>query len=173
MSICLGRRLSFVLCCLVAMLATAGTAAAASPLIAQYPLESSLAGGVEYTPDVSGNELALEAAPGSMHFATAEGKFGGYLSPSNSTNLQVDSPLLAPPQITLLAWIKQSGNPGVLRYIAGRGDDGPTCGGGSDVLYTGVASSATAARSPSPGRSRRTRRATRSSPTRPTAPPTR
>jgi Concanavalin A-like lectin/glucanases superfamily len=137
MSICLGRRLSLVLCCLVAVLATAGVADAASPLIAQYPLESSIAGGVEYTPDVSGNELALEATPGSMHFATTEGKFGGYLSPSNTTNLQVNSPLLAPPQITLLAWIKQSGNPGVLRYIAGRGDDGPTCGGSSFALYTG------------------------------------
>src|SRR6185437_4635937 len=121
-----------------AALATAGTAAAASPLIAQYPLnESSVSGGVEYTPDVSGNGLSLSAAPGSMHFDTAEGKFGGYLSGASTTNLQVNSPLLAPQQLTLLAWIKQSGNPGVLRYIAGRGDDGPTCGGSSYALYTG------------------------------------
>ena len=127
-----------VLCCLVAALATAATAGAAPPLIAQYPLsESSVGGGVEYTPDVSGNGLDLEATPGSMHFGTAEGKFGGYLAAANSTNLQVNSPLLAPQQLTLLAWIKENGDPGPLRYIAGRGDDGPTCGGSSYALYTG------------------------------------
>jgi hypothetical protein len=137
-SIYLGRRLGPVLCCLVALLVLAGTAEAASPLIAQYPLgESSVSGGVEYTPDVSGNGLSLAASPGSMHFGTAEGKFGGYLAGASSANLQVDSPLLAPQQLTLLAWIKQSGNPGTLRYIAGRGDDGPTCLGSSYALYTG------------------------------------
>jgi hypothetical protein len=137
MSICLGRLLGLTLACLLALLTAAGAAGAASPLIAQYPLESSFSGGVEYTPDVSGNELALEAASGSMHFATTEGKFGGYLSPSNTTDLQANSPLLAPQQLTLLAWIKQSGNPGVLRYIAGRGSDGSNCGGSSYALYTG------------------------------------
>src|SRR5262249_24928696 len=35
------------------------------------------------------------------------------------------------------AWIKQSGYPGLLRYIAGRGNDGPTCSGSSYALYTG------------------------------------
>ncbi|HEY2054866.1 MAG TPA: LamG domain-containing protein [Solirubrobacterales bacterium] len=138
LSMCLGRRLGPILFGLLVVLAMAGTADAAAPLIAQWPLaESSVSGGVEYTPDVSGNGLALAAAPGSMHFGTAEGKFGGYLSGSNTTNLQVDSPLLAPQQLTLMAWIKQSGNPGVLRYIAGRGDDGPTCLGSSYALYTG------------------------------------
>lgn len=127
------------ICCLVAAFAcTTAAAEAAAPLIAQYPLnESYVSGSVEYTGDTSGDGLALEAAPGSMHFDTTEGKFGGYLSPSNATNLQVNSPSLAPPQLTLLAWIKQSGNPGVLRYIAGRGDDGPSCNGSSYALYTG------------------------------------
>jgi concanavalin A-like lectin/glucanase superfamily protein len=140
-SFCLTRRLGPLLClvcCLVAVPATAGTAEAAGPLIAQWPLsESSVSGGVEYTPDVSGNGLALSAAPGSMHFETAEGKFGGYLAGASSANLQVNSPLLAPQQLTLLAWIKQNGYPGALRYIAGRGDDGPTCLGSSYALYTG------------------------------------
>jgi hypothetical protein len=136
--VCLTRRLGLILCCLAAVLPTAGTAEAAAPLIAQWPLaESSVSGGVEYTPDVSGNGLALSATPGSMHFETTEGKFGGYLGGANTANLQVNSPLLAPQQLTLLAWIKQSGNPGTLRYIAGRGDDGPTCLGSSYALYTG------------------------------------
>lgn len=141
-SLCLMRRFGPILgglaCCLVVALASAGTAAAAPPLIAQWPLaESSVSGGVEYTPDVSANGLALSAAPGSMHFETTEGKFGGYLGGAASANLQVNSPLLAPQQLTLLAWIKQNGYPGPLRYIAGRGDDGPTCLGSSYALYTG------------------------------------
>ncbi|HEX3239313.1 MAG TPA: LamG domain-containing protein [Solirubrobacterales bacterium] len=72
-----------------------------------------------------------------MHFGTDAGKFGGYLAPTSATPMQVTSPLLAPPQLTLLAWIKQSGYPGLLRYIAGRGNDGPTCSGSSYALYTG------------------------------------
>jgi hypothetical protein len=133
-------KISLALCCLVATLVVVGSAEAAPPLVAQWPLEESyVSGGTEYTGDTSGDGLALSASPGSMHFGTAEGKFGGYLSPSNATNLQVNSPLLAPPQITLLAWIKQSGYPGLLRYIAGRGDDGPPCGGSSYALYTGYA----------------------------------
>jgi hypothetical protein len=72
-----------------------------------------------------------------MRFGTEGGKFGGYLAGANSTPLQVTSPLLAPAQLTLLAWIKQSGYPGVLRYIAGRGNDGPTCSGSSYALYSG------------------------------------
>ena len=72
-----------------------------------------------------------------MHFGTDGGKFGGYLAGNSVTTMQVTSPLLAPPQLTLLAWIKQSGYPGLLRYIAGRGNDGPTCSGSSYALYTG------------------------------------
>ena len=45
--------------------------------------------------------------------------------------------LLAPAQLTLLAWIKQSGDHGVLHYIAGRVDDAGTCGGPSYALCTG------------------------------------
>ena len=125
-------------CCLLFALSAASFAEAAPPLIAQWPLnESHTVGSNDVTDDVSGNGLALLSAAGTMKFGTEGGKFGGYLSGANTTNLQVDSPLLAPQQVTLLAWIKQSGNPGTLRYIAGRGDDGPTCSGSSYALYTG------------------------------------
>ena len=124
-----------LLCALIA-----APAGAAGPLIAQWPLDAShSSGGSDYTDDVSGNGLALASPAATMHFGTALGKFGGYLANSNTTPLQVTSPLLAPQQLTLMAWIKQNGDPGTLRYIAGRGDDGGICGGSSYALYTGYA----------------------------------
>ncbi|HVY77605.1 MAG TPA: LamG domain-containing protein [Solirubrobacterales bacterium] len=125
-------------CCLLGALLAAPAAQAAAPLLGQWSLNGSHASGpTESTDDASGNGLALTSAVGAMKFGTAEGKFGGYLANASATNLQVTSPLLAPQRITLLAWIKQNGNPGDLRYIAGRGHDGGTCGGSSYALYTG------------------------------------
>jgi len=139
------RRSSISALLAVVALCLCGVAAAAvqaapkpSPLIAQWPLESATASGAtESTADSSGNGLSLASAAGTMHFATDGGKFGGYLGQTSTTTMQVTSPLLAPPQLTLLAWIKQKGYPGLLRYIAGRGNDGPTCSGSSYALYTG------------------------------------
>jgi Concanavalin A-like lectin/glucanases superfamily len=128
--------LAVIALCLCGAFAT--TAGAVPPLIGQWPLESStVSGATESTADVSGNGLSLAGSAGTMHFGTEGGKFGGYLAGSSATTMQVTSPLLAPPQLTLLAWIKQSGYPGLLRYIAGRGNDGPTCSGSSYALYTG------------------------------------
>lgn len=128
------------LCVVALFLCGASSAAAkvASPLIGDWPLESStVAGTTENTPDSSGHGLSLASPMGTMHFGTEEGKFGGYLAGNSATTMQVTSALLAPPQLTLLAWIKQNGYPGLLRYIAGRGNDGPTCSGSSYALYTG------------------------------------
>jgi Concanavalin A-like lectin/glucanases superfamily len=124
--------------CICGAFAGSAQAAKPSPLIGDWPLESStVSGATENTGDTSGNGLSLSSAAGTMHFATEGGKFGGYLAGNSVTTMQVTSPLLAPPQLTLLAWIKQSGYPGLLRYIAGRGNDGPTCLGSSYALYTG------------------------------------
>ena len=129
--------LSVIALCLCGAFAAAAQAAK-SPLIAAWPLESStVSGATESTADKSGHGLSLSSAAGTMHFGTEGGKFGGYLAGSSSTTMQVTSPLLAPPKLTLLAWIKQKGYPGLLRYIAGRGNDGPTCSGSSYALYTG------------------------------------
>ncbi len=130
--------LAVVALCLCGVFAAAAQAVAPSPLIGDWPLESAApSGATEATADSSGNGLSLSSAAGTMHFGTDGGKFGGYLGASSATTMQVTSPLLAPPQVTLLAWIKQSGYPGLLRYIAGRGNDGPTCSGSSYALYTG------------------------------------
>ncbi|HEY2717632.1 MAG TPA: LamG domain-containing protein, partial [Solirubrobacterales bacterium] len=124
-------------CALGAATAAAG-ASAASPLVAQWPLDgATTSGGTEFTEDVSGNGLSLSGPANTMKFGTAEAKFGGYMTGATTTPPQVTSPLLAQQQLTLLAWIKQSGYPGTLRYIAGRGNDGPTCSGSSYALYSG------------------------------------
>lgn len=116
----------------------AAAQAAKSPLIGDWPLESStVSGATESTADSSGHGLSLASPAGTMQFGTEGGKFGGYLAGTSATTMQVTSALLAPPQVTLLAWIKQKGYPGLLRYIAGRGNDGPTCSGSSYALYTG------------------------------------
>ena len=129
--------LTLAVCCALFAAAAASSASAAAPLVADWPLNGAVTAGTDVTEDNSGNGLALSSAAGTMKFGTEGGKFGGYLSSSNVTPLQVNSPLLATQQLTLLAWIKQNGNPGTLRYIAGRGDDGPTCGGSSYALYSG------------------------------------
>src|SRR4051812_23818526 len=122
------------------MVVVCAPARAASPLLGQWPLESShVSAGEDLTDDVSGNEQALSSPQGTMHFGSAGGKFGGYLDNATTNILTVDSPLLAPAHVTLLAWIKQSTFPGNLKYLAGRGDDGPTCGGSSYALYTAYA----------------------------------
>lgn len=124
--------------CLCGAVAATAQAMAPSPLIGDWPLESSAASGpTEATADSSGHGLSLASSAGTMHFGTEGGKFGGYLAGTSATTMQATSPLLAPPQLTLLAWIKQNGYPGLLRYIAGRGNDGPTCSGSSYALYTG------------------------------------
>lgn len=116
----------------------AGAAVAASPLVGQWSLDGSYEEGAsQVTPDSSGNGLGLKLPTGAMHLG-APALFGtGSTLATNVTPMQVTSPLLAPAQLTLLAWVKQSGFPGTLRYLAGRGDDGLTCSGSSFAIYTG------------------------------------
>lgn len=132
------RRCAALLVAIGALAAPAATASAAPPLIGQWPLDGSYEDGAsQVTPDVSGGGLGLRAPNGAMHLGTPA-RFGtGATLATNVTPLQVTSPALAPAQMTLLAWVRQTGNPGTLRYIAGRGDDGLTCGGSTFALYTG------------------------------------
>ncbi len=116
----------------------APAAHAAPTLLGQWPLDGSYEDGAsDVTPDVSGNGLALKAPVGSVHLGTPSLFGTGATLGTNLTPLQIVSPVLAPAQVTLLVWIKQNGNPGTLRYIAGRGDDGLTCGGSTFAIYSG------------------------------------
>jgi hypothetical protein len=132
------RRRATLLLAIGAVASCPAAAQAASPLIGQWSLDSSHEDGTsQVTADSSGNGLDLRAPNGSVHLGTPA-RFGtGATLATNLTPLQLTSPLLAPAQVTLLAWIKQSGNPGTLRYLAGRGDDGLTCGGSTYAIYTG------------------------------------
>ncbi len=132
------RRRATLLLAIGALAGCSASAQAASPLVGQWSLDGSHEDGAsQVTTDSSGNGLDLRAPNGSVHLG-APARFGtGATLATNLTPLQVTSPLLAPAQVTLLAWIKQSGNPGTLRYLAGRGDDGLTCGGSTYAIYTG------------------------------------
>ena len=106
-------------------------ASAVSPLAGQWHLDSETAMGV--TADSSGNGLSASA---SSQLTFGQGRFGNALTGANVLTTPV-SALTAPGRLTLVAWIKRSGDPGTLKYIAGRGDDGGTCNGGSYAMYTG------------------------------------
>jgi hypothetical protein len=132
------RRRASLLLAIGALASLPASAQATSPLIGQWSLDASHEDGAsQVTADSSGNGLDLRAPNGSVHLGTPA-RFGtGATLGTNLTPLQITSPLLAPAQLTLLAWIRQSGNPGTLRYLAGRGDDGLTCGGSTYAIYTG------------------------------------
>ena len=126
-----------VLACAAMGFGAAGVQAA-PPLVAQYGFDGAFEDGANsVTPDGSGNGLALRGPAGAIRVGTPPRFGNGALLPSNVTTLQVTSPLFSPSQVTLLAWIKRSGFPGNLKYVAGRGDDGAICGGSSYAIYTG------------------------------------
>lgn len=122
-----------------ATLSVAPAAQAAPKLLGQGSLDGSFEDGAsDVTPDSSGNGVDLKAPLGGVHLGKTGARYGnGGTLATNLTPMQGTSPVLAPAQVTLLAWVKQSGFPGSLRYVAGRGDDGLTCGGSSYAIYTG------------------------------------
>ena len=115
----------------------AASADHAGPLAGQWHLDSksSLGGSAEATPDSSGHGLAA-SAPGGITLS-ADGRFGSSLTGAGTLSAGSSS-LLRPARVTLVAWIRQNGEPPALRYVAGQGDDGGTCLGSSYALYTGV-----------------------------------
>ena len=91
------RRQTSLLLALGAFLCCPAAAHAASPLIGQWPLDSSHEDGAgQVTADVSGNGLDLRVPNGLMHLGTPA-RFGtGATLGTNLTPLQITSPLLAP-----------------------------------------------------------------------------
>ena len=112
----------------------------AGPLAGQWHLDATtpLGGSGESTPDSSGHVLDAAAPLGIT--LDSGGRFANHLSVNHAGVLQPPtSALFSSAQVTLIAWIRQSGEPPTLRYIAGRGDDSGTCLGSSYALYTGTA----------------------------------
>ena len=126
----------------LAMAAVAAAPAQAhhdGPLAGQWHLDTKTTGGTETTPDSSGHSLDVSATTITL---AAGGRFASHLASGNATTLSAgSSTLLATPQVTLVAWVRNLGAPPTLRYIAARGGDGPGqgCNGSSYALYTGVA----------------------------------
>lgn len=114
---------------------------AASPLVGEWHLDSKhVVGGNDVVDDTSGSGNHLLTPTGGALIDTSGAKFGGALTTASSASLKSAGPGPAPAKVTLMAWIKQNGDPGVQKYIAGRGDDGPgICFGSSYALYTGYA----------------------------------
>lgn len=124
------------------VIAPAATADHAGPLAGQWHLDSDFPGegNNEVTPDSSGHGLDAATSNGTLIDIAAGGRFGNYLSETHRGTLRppATSPLLQPQRLTVLAWVRRSGNPGTLSYIAGQGDDGGTCAGPSYALYSGT-----------------------------------
>jgi large repetitive protein len=144
-------RVAGLVAIVVALLAQSVVAAhAAPPLVLQYHLD-------ETNPAADANKTAADSSGNGVNATStynfspvAAGKFGGALgAPGDyrTTPSPTADALTSPAHLTVLAWIKQTGDPGQLRYIAGRGNDGTTCTGGSFGLYNGF----TGTSNPHPG----------------------
>jgi hypothetical protein len=139
-----GPRAAGLVAIVVAVLAQSAAAATASPLVLQYHLD-------ETNPAADMNKVATDSsgnginATSGYNFNPVAGKFGGAMDAPGeykTTPSPTADVLTSPPHLTLLAWIKRSGDPGPLKYIAGRGNDGGTCSGGSYGLYNGFSPTA-------------------------------
>ncbi|MEH3052417.1 MAG: LamG domain-containing protein [Patulibacter minatonensis] len=126
---------------LLAISALASAAQAAPPLVGQWHLDAKRTeAGQDVVDDSSGSGANLFGAMNGVLLDANLTKFGGALTTGSSTVLKSAVPGPAPANVTLMAWVKQNGDPGTLRYIAGRGEDGPgQCLGSSYALYTGYA----------------------------------
>src|SRR5262245_58578925 len=135
------RRALLALALAGALFALPGAAAAnhAGPLAGQWHLnDDTSADQDDVTSDSSGHGLDAVTAEGTMVLAS-DGKWGNDLSAVNLSVLTAGpSALLRPAGVTLMGWVRRTGAPPQLRYIAGQGDDGGTCNGPSYALYTGV-----------------------------------
>ncbi|HWH95933.1 MAG TPA: LamG-like jellyroll fold domain-containing protein [Baekduia sp.] len=112
-------------------------------LTGQWHLDATAGSGTATTtPDSSGLDQngTFTGAP-----TLVPGRFGQALSTGAANSwMSVSRPGsgtwgLESPQVSLTAWIKRSGFPGVLRYLASKGDF-PGCAGSSYTLYTGYGS---------------------------------
>ena len=115
---------------------SARTAAGDSP-VGEWHLDTTqLKSGTQIveTPDSSGNGLYATVSG-----TTVTGRFGGAVtfSPANANGALVAQPgaVLAPQNVTLLAWVKRSGSPGDYKYILAKG--ARQCSASSYALESG------------------------------------
>ena len=118
------------------VVATAGAspAVAADPgLRAQWHMDGLIGGGA-LVDDSSGLANLLFASP--IVTPISGGRFGGALSFAGGGTLsRPATAALEPQNITLMAWVRASGSPGVARYLVTKGQDS-ACTGSSYALET-------------------------------------
>ena len=120
--------------------AAAPPAHADSELRGQWHLDtgSTQDDAVNFTPDSSGN--GLDAV---VRYATeVPGRFDKAFHYTTASLTQVSSPLLQPPQLTAIAWVRRTGTPGAYRYVVAQGS-GSACTSSAYALYSsyeGIAS---------------------------------
>ena len=104
------------------LLAPAAAQADATGLVAEWHLDQ-VTGGA--TPDSSGNGLTGEEVSGTL---ASGGRFANALSTTNPNDgfTVLDSPLLEPQRITVMAWVKKGAPFNVFRTIVSKGSD--SCG---------------------------------------------
>ncbi len=124
-----------VLALSLACLATPARALAthAEPLRGQWHLDEGGTTGDEVgsTPDSSGHDLSA-----AVRFAgLVPGRFGNAFQFGPSSLVFTASPLLEPPTVTAVAWVRAPSSPGGLRYVLGKGGGG--CAPSAYAMYTG------------------------------------
>ena len=119
-------------------LAAPASASADNPLVGEWHFDSVQhvdTPSEDVTPDSSGSGNDLTTCFMCAQLADG-GKFSKYLSESNNSVLQTQTGI-EPQRVTLLAWMKKSGNPVQDEVIAGQQYDNATCGPLSYALYSG------------------------------------
>jgi hypothetical protein len=111
------------------------------PLAGQWHLDAVVDGPPPTTPDSSGHD-SQDASAATVTLA-AGGRWDSHLAASNDVVLSAGSTAqLAPARVTLVAWVRHSGSPGDLRYVAARGFAGaPDCTGASYALFSDATTS--------------------------------
>lgn len=111
-------------------------AQAANPLAGQWHLDEIRQGPASSsTPDSSGHGLDGTVAPGTTLVA---GRFASAFNFDAFDGGRVRVPrsaALEPSAVTVLAWVKRAGSPGLYKYVAAKGANG--CVASSYALYTG------------------------------------
>ncbi len=114
-----------------------GGAAASAAVVAHWRMDE--AGG-QMVDDASGGGLdgvlGASSGPDAADPARIAGRWGGALSFAGSDRVTIpDSARLEPARISVEAWVRRSGSPGIWRYIVAKGATG--CFASSYGLYSG------------------------------------
>jgi hypothetical protein len=132
------RRLGLLAFLAVAVVVSPASAPASheGPLVAQWHLDELIGDPISTSPDSSGHGLDLVEGPSDGGLEGTAGRFGlGVLFDANTPLVLGQSTLLEPQRVSVVAWVRSGGSPGVNRAIVAKGGDS-MCGASSWALGT-------------------------------------